>query len=274
MNTKTISNMISNNIGISIAVFAAAAVLALGALPASAQTVSASVSASAQLKANEGVRLSTIIARGDTDIEARITALTKLNTRVQEMKNGSAALKANIASQIQTNISNLTALKAKIDADTDAATARSDSQSIFNSYRIYALLVPQTWILASADRVTAIAQLMTTLGAKIQARISADQAAGKDVTALAAAYADMNAKIADANTHAAAAEASVSGLTPDQGDKTKAAANRAALVAARGHIKMAAQALQAARADIKTILQGLKALGGSASVTASTTVSQ
>lgn len=268
------ANMTSIKIGISIAVFAAAAVLALGALPASAQTVSASVSASAQLKANEGARLSTIIARGDADIDARIAALNKLNTRVQEMKNGSATLKANIASQIETNITNLTLLKAKIDADTDVTVARSDDQSIFNAYRIYALLVPQSWILASADRVTTLGGLMTTLGAKIQARISANQAAGKDVSALTTAYADMTAKIADANTHAASAEAKVSGLTPDQGDKAKATANKNALLAARADIKTATQDLHAARADIKTMLQGLKALGGSASTTASTTVSQ
>ena len=268
--------MTSIKIGVSVAGFAAVAVLVLGALPVSAQTITASVSASAQLNANANARLSTVVARGDADIDARITALNKLNARVQALKNESAAQKASIAAQIQSNINGLTALKTKIDAATDVTAARSDSQLIFTSYRIYVLLVPQSWILASADRVTTIAGLMTDLGAKIQARISAEQTAGTDVSALTAAYADMTAKIADANTKAASARAGVSSLTPDQGDQTKAAANRAALIAARADIKAATQDLHAARADIKTMLQGLKSLGGSASasVTASTTVSQ
>lgn len=261
-------------IGVSVTGFAAMAALALGALPVSAQTITASISASAQVAANADARLSTVIARGDADIEARIIALNKLNARVQALKNESAAQKASIAAHIQSNINGLTALKAKIDAATDVTTARGDSQLIFTSYRIYVLLVPQSWILASANRVTTTAELMTNLGAKIQARISADQAAGKDVTALTAAYADMTAKIADANTRAASARAGVSGLTPDQGDKTQATTNRAALLAARADIKTATQDLHAARADIKTMLQGLKSLGGGASVTASTTVSQ
>ncbi|MBU6388859.1 hypothetical protein KGQ72_03240, partial [Patescibacteria group bacterium] len=118
--------------------------------------------------------------------------------------------------------------------------------------------------------------LMTDLGAKIQTRITAAQSAGADVSAFAAVYADMNAKIADAKTQAAAAQAGVSGLTPDQGDKTKATANRNALIAARADLKTATKDLQAARADIKTIVQGLLKLdaNASASATASTTVSQ
>ncbi|MHB8660907.1 MAG: hypothetical protein ACYC75_03180 [Minisyncoccota bacterium] len=261
--------MTSKKIGISIASLATVATMLFSALPVSAQTISASLSVSAQVAANATARLATVIARGNADIAARITALNNLNARVQEIKNESATEKANIASQVQTNIANLTTLQTKIDADTDITTARSDDKTIFTTYRIYALVMPQGWILASADRVTTVTGLMTDLVAKIQARITADQTAGKNVTSFTTALADMNAKIADANTQSASAQSGVSTLVPDQGSTTVAASNKAALVAARGDIRAATTDLKAARADIRIILQGLKSLGVSASASAS-----
>ena len=93
------------------------------------------------------------------------------------------------------------------------------------------------------------------------AMLATDQAAGKNVTALAAASADMTAKMADANAQAQAAQNGVSSLLPDQGNATVIASNKAALIAARADIKTSTTDLKAARADIQTILSGLKTLG-------------
>ncbi len=261
--------MTSNKIGISIVSLITLAIFTLSVFPVSAQTITASLSASTQAIANAGARLPIIIKRGDTDIAARITALNNLNARVQTMQNESATEKSNITDQVQTNITGLSELRAKIDSDTNITTARSDDQSIFTAYRIYALVIPQGWILAAADRITTITGLMTTLGVKMQARITVDQSAGKNVTAPIAALADMNAKITDANAQSASAQAGISALVPDQGNKTVAESNRAALLAARSDIKIATKDLQAARADIKTILQGLKSLNLRATVSGS-----
>lgn len=262
----------TTNIKLSLASLAAAAVLLLGALPASAQGVAgitASVSAAAQAKANVGASLSDIIARGDADIAARLAALNALSARVQAMSVVSASQQAILNSELQTNISGLTSLQAQIDANTDASSARTEDQSIFTSYRIYALVIPQGWILASADRITDIAGLMSTLSTKLQTRISAEPS-GTNVVALTAAVSDMNAKIADANTQAAAAQKRVSGLAPDQGNQAVITSNHAALVAARADTRVGTQDLQAARKDITTVMQGLDKLDVSAS--ASTTV--
>jgi hypothetical protein len=264
--------MTSTYIKLSLASLATAAVLLASALPASAEGVvaglTASVSAAAQVKANVGASISTVIARGDADIAARISALNALNTRVQAMTNVSATQKATLNSEIQTNISGLTGLQTKIDADTDVTAARADDKSIFTSYRIYALVIPQGWILASADRITGIAGLMSALSVKLQTRISAEPA-GTNVTALTAAISDMNAKIADAKTQAAAAQARVSALVPDQGNQAVITSNHSALVAARADTRVGTQDLQAARKDATIVLQGLKSLG--VTVTASTT---
>ena len=82
-----------------------------------------------------------------------------------------------------------------------------------------------------ANRVTTITGLMTTLATNIQTRITADQTAGKDVSALKTALTDMQAKITDANSQATSAQSGVTALVPDEGNKTAAASNHTALVA-------------------------------------------
>jgi hypothetical protein len=235
------------------------------------------VSTSTSLKANlSAARLPKIISNGDTAITARIAALNQLNVRVQDLKNVSAAEKANISNIVQSNITGLTALKAKLDADTDVTVAAADAKSIFGSYRIYALIIPQGYIAAAADRVQTIAGMMNTIGVKLQTRITADQTAGKNVTAMQTALTDLNAKVADAVKQAQTAQSSIATLTPDQGNKTVMASNTAALKAARADIKVATEDLGAARSDAKTIIQDLKTLGidASASTSTSATVTQ
>jgi hypothetical protein len=191
------------------------------------------------------------------------------------MKNVSAANKTTLSNEIQTNLSGLTALQAKIDADTDVTTALAEAKTITVDYRIYALVIPQGYIEASSDRVDTITGMLTAISAKLQTRITADQSAGKNVTAMQASLTDLNAKVADATTQAGVAESGVATLSPDQGNTTVAASNKAALVSSRSDIKTAASDLKAADADAKSIVQSLKALGGntsaSASVSASTT---
>ncbi len=190
------------------------------------------------------------------------------------MKQVTDSEKTTISASIQAQITALTSLKAKIDADTDITALRADVKSVVASYRIFFLVIPQGRIIAAGDRALTISDDMITIGVKLQARISAAQTAGKDVTALNTALVDFNAKVADAKTQIAAATAKVVNLVPDQGDKTVAASNKAALMAARADIKAATTDLQAARKDSKTIVQGLKAFNLKASGEASTTVSE
>lgn len=239
----------------------------LAVVPVSAETGTTST-------AGAEARLPKIIARSDAAIVARIADLNKLNTRIAGLKNVSDAAKTNIANEVQTNNEGLTSLKAKINADTDAGTALIDEKSIYGSYRIYALVIPQGFILAAADRVGTIADMMTTTGTKLEARINVGKTAGKDVTALETALADFSAKISDARAQAATVESGVASLVPDQGDKTKLQANTAALKAARANIKTATQDLQAARKDAGTIIAGLKALHIPAATSTASTASQ
>jgi len=261
--------MITNNIKkiVAGAIVGSSLLMALTALPVGAQTVGVDVSASSTV--NVAARLSAVITKANSDIAARITDLNNLNTKVQAMVNVSASEKTSISNEVQTNITGLTALQAKIDADTVLATAKSDAATIFTTFRIYALVIPQGYIEVSADKVNTISSLMTSLSTKLQARITADQNAGDNVASLQTALTDISTQTTNANSQAGIAQSGVVNLTPDQGNKTTAASNQAALVAARANIKTASADLKTARQDIQTILDGLKSFH--ATISASTT---
>lgn len=207
--------------------------------------------------------------RADQEIDRRVAALTALNTRVQAMQKITDALKQGISTAVQNQITAFGALKSKINADTDAATLKTDVQAITQSYRIYALVLPQGHIAAEADRVVVLASMLTTLGTKLQSRITDAQNSGAEVGPLTTALSDMSTKLKDASDQAQAAMALIVSLTPDNGDATKLKSNNAALQSARSDLKTAQKDLQAARKDADTILKGLKNLKPSAS--ASTT---
>ncbi len=220
----------------------------------------------------QAARMDNLVKRADQEITRRITNLSSLITRVQSTKKLPISEQGTLATAIQGQISDLNNLKTKIDADTDLTTLLADVQSIKKSYRIYALVIPQTTVIAAADRVMTLVDTMNTLGGKIQARLNATQSAGKNVTSLQATFSDFAAKVSDANTQAQAAVTAVFELTADNGNKTKMQSNASALKDARAKIRTAQQDLVTARKDIQTIVDGLRTLGDNSTSTPSTSV--
>jgi hypothetical protein len=254
--------------------FAAVAVAALLAPALAFAQVGASVNASVTTgDAGASVRgtvsadaITNAKARADQEIDRRTTSLQALLARINAMARVDASFKATLATTIQNQITALANLKATIDADSTLSTLKVEVQSITKSYRIYALVMPQASISAAADRVQTIAGLMTTLSGKLSARIASSTTVD---AAASAALTDANAKIADAQVQATAAIGHISGLQPDNGDKTTMAANLAALKLARADIRVAQQDFVAARKDFTTILNSLHV---SASATSSASV--
>ena len=236
--------------------------------------IQASTTASLRIEQN----MSNARQRADQEIDRRIQTLTALSTRINSMKFVSLSEKESFAAQLQANISDLANLKIKVGSDTDTTTLRTDIKSIVGSYRTFLLVIPQGNLLAAADRINIIVTMMTNVGTKLQARISAAQSTGTNVTAMQTALADFNAKIANAKIQAQAAQSGIVSLTSDQGNQTQFDANKTALIQARTDIKAGSDDLKAARQDAHTIIQTLIQLGAhapmnvSASTTASTSV--
>ncbi len=192
------------------------------------------------------------------EIDRRITSLNELITRIQAMKRISDAQKSSLVSDAQSQINSLTTLKTKIQADTDPATIKTDRQSIYSQYRIYMLFMPKIRILAAADRMNEIVDVMSQTATNLETRINSAKTAGKNVANLETALADLKAKLTDAKTQYTNAQNTVTGLTPDNEDSTKMQSNKTALENARAMIKTGSQDLKIGRTDIETIRQGLK----------------
>ena len=215
----------------------------------------------AQTKANNVAnKIKNVQAKGDTEITNRINSLDLLVTRVQAMKNLSDANKSTLVSNIQAVLADMNTLKTKIDSDTATSTLTADYKSITADYRVYALVLPQTSLLAAADRIDIIVAEMQTVSSKLQTRISSAQGSGADVTAANSSLADLNSKISDASAQANAIIQEVIALVPDKGDKTIAASNTAAIKDARAKLKTANQDLKTARADITAIQKAIKSV--------------
>ncbi len=243
--------------------FVLVSVIAVGsmtAVPVFAETVSAAPT-NLPLRTNAGTqdqRMTRIKDRADQEIDRRIKNLGRLMDRAHVMSKLSDTTKSTLENTVQSETDALTALKAKIDADTDITTLRTDVQSITKSYRIYALVIPQGAVLAAADRLTTVADTMSGIGDKLQSRIAEAQAAGKDVSAMQSSYDDLVAKLADAKTQAADAISATQALKPDNGDQAIGQANLQALKDARSKIHTGIQDLVAARKDAATVIAGFR----------------
>ena len=222
--------------------------------PAGNANVNASASAGLSAKSK------TAQSRADQEIDRRIQALNDLSARIGSMARVTSSFQQSLSANVQNQISGLTQLKAKIDSDSDDTTLKTDVQSVTQTYRIFALVLPMTRIAAAADREVTITSMMNQLGAKLQARLQAAQQAGANTSSLMAALTDLSNKLSDASSQSQAAVSVSATLTPDNGDQTKMAQNTSALKTARTDIQAGQKDLVAARADIKTIIDGLAKL--------------
>jgi len=220
-----------------------------------------------------------IQAKADQEIAARVDSLNKLSTRIQSMKKLSPSQVASFQTTIQAAIADMTSLEAKIQSDTSTTSLAADLKSIAPDYRIYMLVEPQVSLLSAADRVNTIVGTLQTLEAKIQTRLSSTTITVKNIAVLQTDLTDMATKLADASTQASAASAEVTGLIPDNGDKTVMASNTAALKDARSKTQAATKDIQAAYKDAQAMVKGVRGTGDLKMVdskslkTASTTVS-
>jgi hypothetical protein len=238
----------------------------------------------AMLENRQNEAISLINGKSVQEITSRVVSLNALSTRLSSMKNLSASESSTLSNEITTLIGELTGLQAKIQADassTSIGTAgalastsplRQDFTSITKVYRVYALVIPQTQILAAADRVNTIVISLTTLSTKLQSRLSSVQS---NFASLQADLTDLNTQTTNAQTQAAAAVTAVSSLVPDNGNATVAVSNEAALKSGRANIVAAQKDIQAADKDAHTIVVALEGMhaGTGVGTTASGTVS-
>jgi hypothetical protein len=245
----------------------AAALLIVGTIsvanPAAAATkvaerVAAVASSSpAKLKAEQ--------KKADEAITKRVEDLNKVIARTNDMTRLSDSDKATVQTALQTIVSNLTTLAGKIDAETDAAALKDDVESITKNFRIYALVIPRTHIIATADRIVTVAGTLNIVGQKLATRVAA--ASSTSATTLQTTLQDMSTKVIDAQAQAQSATQLVASLQPDNGDAAITKSNQQALKDAQAKIKVAQSDIVAAQKDARAVQKALKKMAPAASST-------
>lgn len=218
------------------------------------------VSALAQIaplssSANQQTRISTLHTNCDNQINQRLTDLNNALTRMHSLVKLSDDQKSQFAGEIQTDITGLTALKAKCDADTDLTTLKSDYKSIFTQYRVYAVFLPQIHLLIASDTMAVTNAQLSDLATKLQSRI---QEAGNPSN-LTSLLTDMQSKISDSHTQYQTIESQITPLTPNSFN-TDPTGTKTTEQTARSELKTGVSDLHTAWSDAKQIVQILKSL--------------
>ena len=198
------------------------------------------------------VRMTYLKARGHLAIQRRLNEIDRLTALVNGATHLTSSNRSALLSKLSSDTSGLQSLDTKIQGDTDGTTLRSDLQSIVTAYRIYVLVAPQVHIVVASDRVAAFVSLGNTIADKIQSKIDAAKAAGRDVKKAQEALDDMKKQLADAASAIAGVAAKVIVLTP-----SGYPGNRSTLLDARSSILTARAHLVTARADAHTAVNAL-----------------
>lgn len=200
-------------------------------------------------------RITAIINAGNKEIDRRLSTLGTLTSKINSATKLTASDKADLSGEVSSETSGLMALKSKLDAETTFAGAKADAQSIFNDYRVYALVVPKVELVKVADDQQVVEGKLTALAAKLQTRITTAKNSGKDVSGLQTSLNDMTAKVQAAWGISSSIENKVVGLQPSDYNS-----DHTLLSGDRDQLKTARQDNQAAFADAKNIVAGLKNL--------------
>ena len=217
---------------------------------------------------NTASKLVTLKQKAEKEIDRRVTSMNDLITKINTTNKLSQAQKDSFDVTLQTNISNLTTLRAKIDADTNIDTLRVDVKAIIEQYRIFAILEPQIRLLKSSDIIDASIVKMNSIASKINIKILQLQSKGKNVTSLEMTYSDLLVKLADAKVQSDGVNNSVISLTPSSYPATNQ------FKQARSDLKQANLDLKGAREDIKSIMNAFKTITVSTTLNSTSSVSQ
>ncbi|MCL4366318.1 hypothetical protein M1437_03770 [Patescibacteria group bacterium] len=138
--------------------------------------------------------------RADKMINNRVSSLNKLLQRIQNDKRLSTDEKTSLSGDVQANITGLTQLKAKIDADTDITTVRADTRSIITNFRIHAIFEPKIRLLVTINHLSALQGRLSSLTPKLQTLINNLKSQGKDVSKLQSLLDDINSNLSTINS--------------------------------------------------------------------------
>ena len=190
----------------------------------------------------EPARLDDVKRRCIAQIDRRLAALDQRQRELGTARHLTAEHKAALDADINATRDGLKAVAAQIREESDPVALRRECESIWTSFRVFALVLPRTRLVTTADaEVFAVSRLTD-----VAARLEAAGASGDDLDA-------MKAKIASASTAASGVAPSILPLTPADWN-----ANREVLTPARNSVRSARADLKAAAELGRKIADSLK----------------
>lgn len=224
----------------------ACAALAVGATAAVTPAAFADTSSSSST-------LSNIKSRAAAAITTRTTALQSAISAAQSNKFLTSSDRTTILATLNSDLSGLNALAPVIQADSTVAQARTDYQSIFTKYRVFALALPQARFAAAADDLTGTVTTRLTDAQTRLEKLLAGPDASKDSSTVQAAMTDLGSRISGIASDTNGLSATVLAFTPSDWN-----ANHELLSPAKTKLQDARSDAKSARQDIKTVVQAIR----------------
>jgi hypothetical protein len=222
----------------------------MGVMAAGALLPATAFAAPAQPAKCAATDVKCVITAGDALIVARQTALTTLNTKVstyltdKKITNDQANV---LLSDVATNQTGLTNLKAKLDGETVAKNARLDVANIFLQFRIYAVVMPRDYRHLQLDVERNVKAKMQSVAGDIKAAIA--KAPASKQAQLNALFSDYQAQVAAAESQIDTVQNDFAAMTPENFNQ-----NRASYEATRTAVN---NAVKATRVDLHKGAQDL-----------------
>jgi hypothetical protein len=200
--------------------------------------------------------ISTARTVGHCEIDRRLIDLSSLSTAAADDSTLTSADRSTISHAISRSRSGLKGLDAKLAHDSTISTLGPDLDAITNDYRVYVLVVRQSWLAGATDGELAAVKALGTADSKLGSAIDLAKAAGYDTSAVETARAALEADTASASSLIHGLDTKVLALTPagynagtagpvmdDAGQRLASA--YASLVSARAEAQAAVDALGA-----------------------------
>jgi hypothetical protein len=197
--------------------------------------------------------LASVQAAAKAATDKRETALMAAISKLDAAKGVSSSDKATLLGRLNADLDGMKTVAAKVAADTTLAAASADFKTVFTTYRVMGVAIPQARIVAAVDRATSMAIPRLTVSETKLGAALAGKDASKSTPALQADLVDMKTQTAAAAAALDGVSAKVLAITPD--DFTS---NKTVVKSVRASVKTAIADLKKVRADRKAIVSALK----------------
>lgn len=185
-------------------------------------------------------------------LKDRVVRLERLTVQVGSARAVTASDKQQLESLLANELTGIESLQPQVPGDSTCAELVSNAETMVFSYRVYAVMTPQTELVVVSDTATGIASSVVRWEPGIQATISYQAAHAKDVAKAQQALDDLKIQLTDALAALNGVSATVLAQTP-----AGYPGNQAVFVSARNSCTTAFGDLGHARADLGTILSVL-----------------